>query len=570
MHNRRRLLQSGLAALGYGLSNPMSAFGASAPGARPTWSMPRGFDAGATNPIQRLNPNSTTISIEGLPFAPWFTGDDFRDHTTIPFHTPIQGTLPTPTEDVDVAVVGGGISGLAAAYMLRDKQPVVLELRSRFGGNARGEGWRETVYSLGSAYVITPDKGSFLERFYADLGLDQVKRDSFPPDPMAFGGTIEEKYWSGTGVTSAELRAFERYGRVVRYMGCEAYPEIPLSGDPADANAVRRLDRRTFREDLEARMGMALTPLLAAGIQSYFYSSFGAGIDEISAAAGWNFVAAEEFGRWVFPGGNSHLAWTLWNGLREEEAAGQPGLSMLRSNCTVFDVRRSGDRYRVTWIDAHGEAQALTAKYVVMAGSKHICKSILKNLKGIDPEKLDAMHQVETAAYMVANVLLDAPVTRDFYDVFLINDQAFPMTPGAFESGSRPVDVLAGNYALPPSTPSTALTLYWPLPWPAARFEILAENAWRTYTTSVADDVRAALTLLNVNESAVKQVRLTRWGHALPIAKPFFIADGHAETLLRPFDERVYFANQDNWALPAVENSLLDARFVAEEIRARL
>lgn len=63
---------------------------------------------------------------------------------------------------------------------------------------------------------------------------------------------------------------------------------------------------------------------------------------------------------------------------------------------------------------------------------------------------------------------------------------------------------------------------------------------------------------------------MTRWGHAMPIAKPSFIADGTPQELLRPFDERVDFANQDNWALPAVENSLLDARWVADEIRERL
>ncbi len=205
-----------------------------------------------------------------------------------------------------------------------------------------------------------------------------------------------------------------------------------------------------------------------------------------------------------------------------------------------------------------------------MAGSKHIAKHLLRDVEDRDPEKFAAMQEIETAAYMVANVLLDAPVTRDFYDLFMINDTAFPMTPGAFEQGSRPVDVLAGNYALPDNTPRSVLTLYWPLPWATARFGILDADSWREYAAGVTDDVRVALAHLGLQEDQVQQVRLARWGHALPIAKPHFIADGHAEALLRPFDERVYFANQDNWALPAIENSLLDARWVADEIRARL
>ena len=35
-------------------------------------------------------------------------------------------------------------------------------------------------------------------------------------------------------------------------------------------------------------------------------------------------------------------------------------------------------------------------------------------------------------------------------------------------------------------------------------------------------------------------------------------------------DERVWFVQQDNWALPAVENCLLDAKTMTDEIKARL
>ncbi len=63
-----------------------------------------------------------------------------------------------------MAVIGGGISGLATAYMLSEHRPVVFDIHPQFGGNAQGEAWRGTSYSLGSAYVITPDEGTFLER----------------------------------------------------------------------------------------------------------------------------------------------------------------------------------------------------------------------------------------------------------------------------------------------------------------------------------------------------------------------------------------------------------------------
>jgi len=71
-------------------------------------------------------------------------------------------------------------------------------------------------------------------------------------------------------------------------------------------------------------------------------------------------------------------------------------------------------------------------------------------------------------------------------------------------------------------------------------------------------------------KEAVRQVRFTRWGHAMPIARPGLIANGTAEVAHRPIGNNLYFANQDNWALPAVENSLLDAKAVTDKIRGML
>lgn len=78
------------------------------------------------------------------------------------------------------------------------------------------------------------------------------------------------------------------------------------------------------------------------------------------------------------------------------------------------------------------------------------------------------------------------------------------------------------------------------------------------------------LSVLRVDPSNVVQVRMTRWGHALPISEPGFIAGGFADAVRRPIDGTIFFVNQDNWALPAVENSLLDAQFFAPQIETGL
>ncbi|MCA9283607.1 MAG: hypothetical protein KDA22_00215, partial [Phycisphaerales bacterium] len=361
---------------------------------------------------------------------------------------------------------------------------------------------------------------------------------------------------------------FARYAEVVQYYANEAYPEIPLPEGRRN-DWILELDTITLKADLEAKIGAPLPPLLAAAVQAYCYSSFGAGWDEISAASGWNFLAAEEFGRWVLPGGNAGLATAFRQAIGTIEAT--RGDRIVRPHCRVVDVRLADDdRVQVTWRAADGVLRSLLARHAVMANSKHIAKYMLPDLVGLDPEKLNAMHGVPTAAYVVANVLLDRPSPVPFYDIFLLDDGRFPMSPIEAEAHSAVVDVLNGEFSGGNAAPSTVLTLYWPLPWPSARFTIAEQPSLLDYAERLVPQVRRMLGVLGIPEQAVHQLRLTRWGHAMPIAKPNAIASGQVDLLRRPLGNRIWFVNQDNWLLPAVENSLLEAQKWTDEIRRRL
>lgn len=62
----------------------------------------------------------------------------------------------------------------------------------------------------------------------------------------------------------------------------------------------------------------------------------------------------------------------------------------------------------------------------------------------------------------------------------------------------------------------------------------------------------------------------THRDHAIPLARADLIAHGVCERVRRRLDNRVYFVNQDNWSLPAVENSLLEGHNVAAAIQSRI
>lgn len=526
------------------------------------------------HPIARVTDLSRSIEIGGLPFAPWYSGDSFRNES-IPFHgTPpcFSGRPPAPQEEVDIAIVGGGISGLASAYLLREHRPVVFELRDRFGGAAQGEHWDGTSYSLGNAYVITPDAGSFLENLYRELRLPEVVRVDEGDSEVEWAGRILESVFD-VPVADPELtEAFRRYRAVVRHYAEDAYPDIPVPS-VGDAHGILALDRKTLRQDIEERMGMAVPEPLAGMIQSYCYSSFAAGWEEISAASGWNFLAAEEYGRWVFPGGTSFMARRLYEELAELDADLPKGCppQHLRGGCNIVDVRLvAGDRVQVTYVDAHGECRSLLAKRVVMANPKLTAKHVLHGLGDRDPEKAAAMHQLEYRAYVVANVLLDEPVDVDFYDAFLHLGGKYPSTPSEAEAFSRVTDLLDGSFARREDLRRSVLTLYWPLPFDFGRWTLLIEEGFANFTTALVPQIHELLALVGASPKSVRQIRLARWGHAMPIARPGLIADGIAGHLHRPIEERIFFVNQDNWALPAVENCLLDAEIYLPRIVAGL
>jgi hypothetical protein len=567
--NRRQLVGGGLSAVALGLLRRHGlAFPPSA----------QAGDSGAvplhlSHPIARVPNEPDSLVIDGLPFARWFTGDSFGN-PMIPFHGGPAGCTdppPAPREEVDVAVVGGGLSGLAAAYMLREYEPVVFDLRSRFGGAAQGEVWNGTQYSLGSAYVITPDAGTFLDDFYRELRLDQVVRVDGDDANVELGGKILESIFDVPLQDPELAEAFRRYRQVVELYAGESYPDIP---PPALGDGrLNELDRRTLKEDIERAMGMRVPQPLAGYIQAYCYSSFAAGWEEISAASGWNFLAAEEFGRWVFPGGNAYIARQLFEALARMEGNLPGGSSPkhLRGGCAVIDVRLvAGDRVQVTYVDARGNCHSLLAKRVVMACPKLTAKHIIHDLPALDERKSAAMFALEYRAYAVVNVLLDAPVDLDFYDIYLHMGPGYPSGEAEVEELSRVTDLLNGHFARKKDLGRSVFTLYWPLPFDSGRWTLLHEDGFFNYARSLAPQIRRMLELHRLPESAVKQVRMTRWGHPIPIARPGLIADGVTESLRRPLADRIYFINQDNWALPAVENCLLDAEFYVSQLKVGL
>jgi hypothetical protein len=226
---------------------------------------------------------------------------------------------------------------------------------------------------------------------------------------------------------------------------------------------------------------------------------------------------------------------------------------------------------QVTWKDARENFHSLLARRVIMANSKRIAKYMIDDLAGLDPALSNAMSAVTTNAYVVANVLLDAPLPADRYDVFILRDgEHYPMSADEARVDSFVADFLTGHFARKKDVPRSVLTLYWPLPWPDGVFPLLVDGSYSDFTARLVPQIDNILGMLGVRREKVRQVRMTRWGHAMPIAYPGFVAAGYPHVLRRGLLDRVFFANQDNWVLPAFETAILEAKHCSDRVAMSL
>jgi len=473
-----------------------------------------------------------------------------------------RGGIPAPTSRRRVVVIGGGISGLTSAFLLRDLDPLVLEQGPRLGGNSQGQSWRGIDYSIGAAYFCVPEDGDPMSRLLRTLSLDRSYVVAEQSDAAAINGRIRTGFWSGAATKNAaeaaQLTRLSRYLLSVYNEEQMPFPDACNRAESAKA-AFRALDTVSLRDHLTRLVG-ALTAPAAAAVEQYCWSAFAASAAEVSASAGLNFLAAEFGPIGVFPGGNSAIAEKLTEQLK---ATLSDNSLCVRSTAIDLTVNDGGSI--VSYVGPVGELHSVEAEVVVVACPKFVAARIIN---GMEPTRLEAIKQLEYRSYLVANVLLDGDITERLYDLYLLGDLGVTGRDPRGESQRRgATDVVCANYAAGVKG-SSVLTLYQALPYRGGRTELLAESSYATirerFEAQIANEIAP---LLGFSDQAVRDVRITRWGHPIPVASKGFVADGYAERVQAPFRDRVFFVEQDNWALPGIETAVYEAAYWTPKLR---
>ncbi|WP_020200394.1 NAD(P)/FAD-dependent oxidoreductase [Cupriavidus sp. WS] len=502
---------------------------------------------------------------------------------------------PAPQDEIvtEVAILGGGVAGLSAAWQLARAglRDFLLVEGPEFGGNAAAGRFGELGFPRGAHYLPLPSlESAHIREMLADTGV--IARDPFgarpefderalvhaPDERLLFDGKWHDGLLPSEAVAGAEAAQHARFlARMAQLKdarggdGRKAFA-IPLalaSQDPA----WTALDRQSMRQWMAAE-GFT-SPTLHAYVDYCCRDDYGAGHDAISAWAGVYYFAsraghaanAADGAVLTWPDGLHTLVARLAARIDARRAGGTPtgktGTRPWRQPGMAVQVREHGREVRVLCAQWPGGTAAgaprlfrIRARRVICAMPLHVAAHVAPLAAfGFDP----ARHLPPSAPWLVSSFRL-----RGFPD-------ERPGVPLAWDNvvhGGRGLGYVVSTHQLirQAMPADTVFTAYCPLDAAAA-----PDMAAGTAPRAPADTRRwlAAATPAELMDYATTDLRaaygrafwrhadaaeITVRGHAMASPRPGFLANAGAAAL-RDADGRILFAHADLSGLSVFEEA---------------
>jgi spermidine dehydrogenase len=524
-------------------------------------------------------------------------------------------------ETYDCVIVGGGISGLAAALIFQQqtagrKTCLVLDNHPIFGGEAKRNEFLVDGHRLighqGSALFQVTYPHSFIARFYESIGLKapqleyqkwagpgpEIALERTPylgssPYGLYFGAKFGQTQgvwltdpW-GKRLEGAPISAKARE-ELLRYQSADS-PKAQVPAYRGDAIS-RRLDTMTLEDHLIETHGISRETIRTFLADEG--SAFGLGPDALSAYTAYAFDALGAFaedGTEMFPDGNSGIARLIVKTLIPDSIAGNRSLENICRNPVDFaalDRPNASARIRLdstaVWVKHDGDpakSESVTVAYtragktyrvkarsVVMAGGSWTTRHIVRDLPA---DRADAYSQFYRSPCMVANVAVRN--WRFLYKMGISGCQWFEGL-GSYLQVRKLALCGADSPTVGPDSPVVlTIKVLYPSPGKSTeqqghlgRAEMIS-TPFREYERQIRQQFSDMFARTGFDASRdIAGVILNRWGHAYASPAPgfYFGKDGKPAPgeLLRaaPFG-RIAFANVDLSGMPDHKSSIIEA-----------
>lgn len=495
----------------------------------------------AAKAVQIL-PQDPILKLTSMASTAEFTGDEpdpnHERFWNVDGYIQKSGGVPAPSETQNVVVVGGGLSGMIAAYYLNGLKPLVLEQASRFDGNSKGESVNTSFYSLGPAYISIPENNSTSYRMLNDIGVLKYGRVETAADKDIFlNGKTVPNFWSG------------------QHENPKVFSEMKLILKKLE-NQASSLNGMTMNQWIQ-KFFPQITVSLYEYFQYYAWSSFGATLDEVAAGEFISWQASEQKGILVFPGGNSLIAQQLYTKLKTALGATQ-----MRTNSAVLKVIPGNGFVDIVVEESLHKLKTIRARAVVMAAPKFVAKKIIPN---IPPMQLKVMNSIEYRSFMVGNVSLRRNIPSKGFDMYCLKKEV-PKVPSAnapFNKGFT--DIIFSNWVQGDKGSPCTLTFYKAFPYQGARQFLLNPFSHNKHRDFMLAELQNYFPELGITAADIASVRMTLWGHSVPVCRAQFASSKELALASQPIGN-VFFANQDNFISPSYESAETSALQAAKQI----
>ncbi len=401
------------------------------------------------NPVQKFTQAVPSNQVSNGKVGPQITGLDLVN-ILAPLDAVRLSKNPPAKPQYPIVIVGGGLSGMTAAYLAQKMgiQTLVLESAKRLGGNAKTgytitQNGKKLAFPVGASVLAVANETQ--RQLFKELGIDVSNpKYKIHTDIAYFNGEWisidpqqpQKSSWANTFVQGTN-QFIDTLRRILK----------PTSD--SKIFPLREMDPSVFEWD-KFNMGTFLRQYpekVHQFFETNLRSDIAVDMKNLSALAGIIDQGADQGERVLLPGGNYYLIRQMRQQIEKNGNHVQ-----IQSDSPVVGIEDDAEMAKIHFKTSDGSIQTVTAKHVLLAMPSHQIPQLMK----LPTPMAEWMTNIKRGAYAMLNLYLnESPVQSNTYykfpyakwiaDIVQNNEAEDP----DLKPGSKVPSVLTGYVGIP-------------------------------------------------------------------------------------------------------------------------